>query len=119
MSNKVEEEQKRQEAVSKVIKKMDTSSFTVHTMTTEEALTHLKADKLKGLTQQEAEKRLEQHGLNELESEPEKSIWARIAEQFEDELVIILLVAAVISFVIALTGKYLENHIFGFKFLTI
>jgi magnesium-transporting ATPase (P-type) len=46
------------------------------------------------------------YGPNELDAEEEKSIWARIAEQFEDELVIILLVAAVISFVIALTGNY-------------
>ena len=45
MSSKVEDEQKRQEAVSKVINKMDTSSFTVHTMTVDEALKHLKADR--------------------------------------------------------------------------
>ena len=104
MSNKVEEEEKRQEVVSKAIKKMNTAAFTVHTMSVEEAFKHLKADK-KGLTNVEATKRLESYGANELESEPEKSIWARIAEQFEDELVIILLVAAVISFIIALTGK--------------
>lgn len=104
MSTKVEEEEKRQEVVAKAIKKMDTSAFTVHTLSVEEALKHLKADK-KGLTTAEAAKRLETYGPNELESEPEKSIWARIAEQFEDELVIILLVAAVISFLIALTGK--------------
>ena len=73
-------------------------------MSVEDSLKHLKADKNKGLSTAEAEKRLAEHGLNELESEPEKSLWAKIAEQFEDELVIILLVAAVISFIIALTG---------------
>lgn len=106
MSTKVEEEQKKQEAVSKIVNKMDMSSFTVHTMTTEEALKHLKTDKNKGLTNEEADKRLSEHGSNELESDEEKSIWARIAEQFEDELVIILLIAAVISFIIAITGKF-------------
>lgn len=110
MSNKVEEEEKRQQVISKAIKKMDTSDFTIHTMSVDEALKHLKTDK-KGLSTAEAAKRLETYGPNELESEPEKSIWARIAEQFEDELVIILLVAAVISFVIALTGKSLIAHL--------
>jgi|LakMenEpi03Aug12_release.lakeMendotaPanAssembly.Ray.scaffolds.fasta_scaffold105760_5 magnesium-transporting ATPase (P-type) len=49
-------------------------------MSVDEALKHLKADKVKGLTAEEAEKRLKEHGANELESEPEKSLWARIAE---------------------------------------
>ena len=106
MSSKIEEEKQRNEAVSKIIKEMDTSAFTVHTMAVEEALKHLKTDKAKGLTTDEVNKRLEEYGANELESEPEKSIWERIAEQFEDELVIILLVAAIISFVIAITGNY-------------
>lgn len=104
MSSKIEEEKQRQETVSKIIKNMDTSAFTVHTMSVEDALKHLKADRKQGLTSEEAGKRLQTHGPNELEGEEEKSIWARIAEQFEDELVIILLVAAVISLLIALTG---------------
>jgi hypothetical protein len=33
---------------------MDTSAFTVHTMSVEEALKHLKADRNKGLTSEEA-----------------------------------------------------------------
>jgi len=39
-----------------------------------------------------------------LEKEEETSLWERIIEQFEDLLVRILLLAATISFVIALTG---------------
>ena len=54
-----------------------------------------------------AKKRLEEYGPNELEAEPEKSLWERIVEQFEDVLVRILLASATISFVIAITGKYL------------
>ena len=53
-----------------------------------------------------AKKRLEEYGPNELEAEPEKSLWERIVEQFEDVLVRILLASATISFVIAITGKY-------------
>ena len=66
MSNKIEEEKQRQEKVSKIISKMDTSAFTVHTMSVEEALKHLKADKKQGLTNSEATKRLETFGTNEL-----------------------------------------------------
>lgn len=84
---------------------MDTSAFTVHRMKVDEALKHLTTDLAKGLTQAEAEKRLEQYGSNELEKEEEKSLLARIMEQFEDILVQILLAAATISFIIALTGK--------------
>ena len=53
-----------------------------------------------------AKKRLEEYGPNELEAEPEKSLWERIVEQFEDVLVRILLASATISFVIAITGKF-------------
>ena len=77
--NKIEEEQQKIEAVSKIIKKMDTSAFIVHTMAVDEALKHLKTDR-KGLTSAAAARRLEEVGPNELEGEEEKSLWARIAE---------------------------------------
>lgn len=73
-------------------------------MSVEDSVKHLKSDLKVGLTSAEAAKRLEEHGPNELDGEEDKSLWERIAEQFEDELVIILLVAAVISFIIAITG---------------
>lgn len=44
------------------------------------------------------------YGKNELDKEEEKSLWERIVEQFEDLLVRILLLAAIISFTIAVTG---------------
>lgn len=44
------------------------------------------------------------HGPNELEAEEEKSLWEKIKENFEDLLARILLLAATISFIIALTG---------------
>jgi len=43
-------------------------------------------------------------GFNELQAEAEKTLWERIAEQFEDTLVRILLAAATISFFFAITG---------------
>ena len=45
-----------------------------------------------------------EYGSNELEKEEESSLWEKIKESFEDLLVRILLVAAIISFIFALTG---------------
>ena len=84
---------------------MDTSAFTYHRQTVEETCKSLKTDLKKGLTEDEAKKRLAEYGSNELDKEDEKSLFERIMEQFEDILVQILLGAATISFIIAITGK--------------
>lgn len=54
-----------------------------------------------GLTQQEAEMRLEQNGKNRLEAAKGKSLLRRFLEQIADPMIIILLVAAFISGVLA------------------
>ena len=64
----------------------------------------------RGLTQAEAEKRLKEYGQNQLEKEEEESLWDKIKESFKVLLVRILLLAAVISFIIALVGKYHSLH---------
>jgi magnesium-transporting ATPase (P-type) len=46
-----------------------------------------------------------EYGHNDLEKEEDKGLWERIKESFEDLLVRILLLAATISFIIAITGK--------------
>ena len=50
-----------------------------------------------GLTNDEAEVRLKQYGVNSLQKPPSKSLLALVAEQFQDRLVQILLVVAIIS----------------------
>lgn len=55
----------------------------------------------KGLTEAAAAERMEQYGPNELAHEDGKSLWAMIAEQFEDLLVRILLAAAAVSFALS------------------
>ena len=57
----------------------------------------LGSDATRGLTRDEAKRRLEQYGPNQLKSAPETPWWKRLLEQFENFLVIILLVAIVIS----------------------
>jgi Ca2+-transporting ATPase len=67
----------------------------------EEALSELESDSASGLTNAEAERRLEQNGANKLESAKKKSLFVRILAQFKDFLVIILIIAAVISVIAA------------------
>ena len=85
--------------------KLDTSKFTVHQKSVQETASYLKTSLETGLSTKEIAARLEKYGHNELDKEEEKSLWERIVEQFEDLLVQILLAAATVSFVIAITGK--------------
>ena len=61
------------------------------------AVANLRSDAARGLDSAEAKRRLEQYGPNQLKSAPETPWWKRLLEQFENFLVIILLVAIVIS----------------------
>ena len=88
--------------------------FNKHKMTADQLEKDLKTNLRTGLTAVEARKRLEAEGPNELEAAEEKSLWERIAEQFDDILVKILLASATISFIIALTGKFV---VFQLSFL--
>ena len=54
-----------------------------------------------GLTSAEAQKRLEQNGKNKLAAAKGKSLFRRFLEQLADPMIIILLVAALISGVLA------------------
>lgn len=54
-----------------------------------------------GLSSEEADRRLKEYGWNELEKHEEQSIFKLILEQLNDTLVRILLIAAVVSFVLA------------------
>lgn len=62
----------------------------------------------KGLGSSEAEKRLTENGKNVLEAKAEKSLIEIFLEQFKDVLVILLLAAAVMSFLI---GSYRDGTI--------
>ncbi|CAL9113555.1 unnamed protein product [Musa textilis] len=78
-----------------------TSSFPAWGRTVQECEAEFKVSAEYGLRSDEVPKRREIYGLNELEKHSGPSIWQLVLEQFNDTLVRILLVAAVVSFVLA------------------
>ncbi|XP_013421498.1 calcium-transporting ATPase sarcoplasmic/endoplasmic reticulum type isoform X1 [Lingula anatina] len=72
-----------------------------HTKTTEEVLKYFGVDEEVGLTDEQIRRAKEKYGPNELPAEEGKPLWELIVEQFDDLLVKILLLAAVISFILA------------------
>ncbi|XP_076364267.1 calcium-transporting ATPase sarcoplasmic/endoplasmic reticulum type-like isoform X2 [Tachypleus tridentatus] len=73
-----------------------------HTKTWQEVSDYFGTDPEKGLSEVQVKKFLEKYGHNELPAEESKPLWQLILEQFDDLLVKILLLAAVISFALAL-----------------
>ena len=83
-----------------------------HAVDPQGALEKLGSDAAKGLTTEEARKRLAQYGPNALSDEGGTKIWDIILNQFKDAFVIMLLVASVLSFLIAWyegTGEYVDS----------
>jgi Ca2+-transporting ATPase len=61
-----------------------------------------------GLTSEEAKKRLAQFGANKLQEGKKKSFFVRFLLQFKDVMILILLGAAILSFVLSLLDGKLE-----------
>ncbi|MCF2651989.1 calcium-translocating P-type ATPase, PMCA-type [Anaeromassilibacillus senegalensis] len=69
--------------------------------TAEQVLSALHADREHGLTAAEAEKRLQEYGANVLKEKKKKTNLQRFLDQFKDVMILILVAAAIVSFVIA------------------
>jgi Ca2+-transporting ATPase len=87
----------------------------------ETVLGDLETDTLRGLTGDEARQRLQQHGPNELRTVPAEPLWRKFLRQFEDLVVWLLIVAAVVSIAlqewvdaIAILIIVLLNAVLGF-----
>lgn len=87
------EEEKRRMALEST--KAEYNSFT-H-VGVEEVIHNFGVDPKAGLSTLEADQRLMEHGLNELTKPPPKPLWKLFLEQFQDLLVILLIVASLIS----------------------
>jgi len=79
--------------------------------TSDEVLKHFNVTIKDGLNSKQVEEASKKYGKNELPSDPETSLLELIIEQFKDQLVIILLCAAVISFVLAFFEESGEDKI--------
>uniref|UniRef100_A0AAQ4RY18 Calcium-transporting ATPase n=1 Tax=Gasterosteus aculeatus aculeatus TaxID=481459 RepID=A0AAQ4RY18_GASAC len=73
-----------------------------HMKESPDVLSHFGVTEEIGLSPEQFKKNLDKYGYNELPAEEGKTIWELVVEQFEDLLVRILLLAACISFVLAL-----------------
>ncbi len=63
----------------------------------------LNADPDRGLTSEEADRRLTQHGENRLQEKKKQTVVQRFLAQFKDTMILILIAASVVSFVVSLT----------------
>ncbi|GMI81019.1 ARABIDOPSIS THALIANA ER-TYPE CA2+-ATPASE 1, ER-type Ca2+-ATPase 1 [Hibiscus trionum] len=82
-------------------KQTDPDVFPAWAKDIQECEKHYGVSRKSGLSSAEVENRRKIYGYNELEKHEGQSIWSLIMEQFNDTLVRILLLAAVISFVLA------------------
>jgi Ca2+-transporting ATPase len=68
-----------------------------HRQNADDVVSVLRSDLRRGLTDGEARSRLERYGRNELAAEKATPAWVRFLSQFQDVLVVLLLVATGIS----------------------
>uniref|UniRef100_A0A336KD28 Calcium-transporting ATPase n=1 Tax=Culicoides sonorensis TaxID=179676 RepID=A0A336KD28_CULSO len=77
-----------------------------HSKSSEEVINYFNVDPERGLTLDQVKSNQLKYGPNELPAEEGKTIWQLVLEQFDDLLVKILLLAAIISFVLALFEEH-------------
>lgn len=75
-----------------------------HTLSAQRTLEHLRTNE-RGLSLEEAEKRRTEFGANVLEEGKKKNLFVLFLSQFKDFMLILLIVAAVMSAVIAFVTK--------------
>ena len=67
-----------------------------------------------GLTEDEASKRLEKYEANNLKEKKKESLFIKFIKQFNDFMIIVLIIAAIISAIVAKTngsGDYIDSII--------
>ena len=84
----------------------------VYNLNKEEVLEKLKSNE-NGLTEEEAKKRLAEDGLNKLKESKKESNLVKFLSQFKNLMILVLLIAAVVSFIISYINKesYLDSII--------
>ena len=77
-----------------------------HQMSKEQVIDHFESNFEVGLSQVEVNKRIGEHGKNELEQTKKRSLFLRFFDQLKDFMIVILFIAAIISFA---TSDYWEG----------
>lgn len=77
-----------------------------HTLNEESIANQLNTDLKAGLSEKEAASRLEEHGYNALPEPSKQPAWIRFLKHFNDILIYILLIAAIVT---ALLGHYVDT----------
>ena len=72
-----------------------------HSQPTEDVLRALSTDREQGLTTEQVEQRSAEHGPNRLREKKKKTNLQRFFDQFKDVMILILIAAAIVSFVVA------------------
>ena len=71
------------------------------TLRKEEVLKKLETDRRNGLTNEEVKKRQQKYGKNKLKDKPKESIFIKFIKQFNDFMIIILMIASIVSAVVS------------------
>ncbi len=79
--------------------------MTFHDKTREEVLLSLEGNRESGLSSADAAEKLKKYGENKLKEKKKKTMAARFLDQFKDVMIIILLLAAAISFTVICVEK--------------
>lgn len=77
-----------------------------YALESKDVIKQLESDSRSGLSAQTAGKRLSEYGPNELPEKKKQSLWIRFFKHFNDILIYILLVAAVVT---AMLGEYVDT----------
>ena len=83
-----------------------------HVMSKEELKRKLKSNFETGLKSEEAKNRLKKNGKNKLKDKKKESLIIKFLKQFNDFMIIILIIASIVSAVMAYvdgTGDYIES----------
>ena len=79
--------------------------MTAHDKSVQDVLCDLATDKTQGLSQGEANARIEKYGENRLQEKKKKSTFQRFLDQFKDAMIIIILLAAAVSLTLVCIEK--------------
>ena len=85
-----------------------------YTMDVQETINKLRTNNITGLSREEVQKRLEKYGDNILKEKKKESLFVKFIKQFNDFMIIILIIASIISAVMAYiegTGDYIDSII--------